>query len=134
MNGIDSSLSLPEMTGARSKLVLHLCKPKRPISTTEQAGPKDEAGNFSGYYHSSTSCWTNGWGFSSIHPGAQFAHELLGHPSGYWISWNYCLDWFSAKSLFAVRALVTAFKRTYATQAKSFRTCCWAPEEELPLR
>ena len=85
---------------------------------------KDEAGNLVG---------TVG-GSISIHPGAQFAHELLGHPSAVELA-GIIASIGLAQNLAAVRALVTdgIQKGHMRLQAKSLGLAVGATEEELPL-
>ena len=73
-------------------------------------------------------------GSISIHPGAQFAHELLGHPSAIELA-GIIASIGLAQNLAAVRALVTdgIQKGHMRLQAKSLGLAVGATEEELPL-
>ena len=73
-------------------------------------------------------------GSISIHPGAQFAHEILGHPSAIELA-GIIASIGLAQNLAAVRALVTdgIQKGHMRLQAKSLGLAVGATEEELPL-
>jgi len=72
-------------------------------------------------------------GSISIHPGAQFAHELLGHPSAVEIA-GIIASIGLAQNLAAVRALVTdgIQKGHMRLQAKSLGLAVGATQDELP--
>ena len=72
-------------------------------------------------------------GSISIHPGAQFAHELLGHPSAVELA-GIIASIGLAQNLAAIRALVTdgIQKGHMRLQAKSLGLAVGASEEELP--
>ena len=94
---------------------------------------KDEAGNLVGTITLPLPVGTVG-GSISIHPGAQFAHELLGHPSAIELA-GIIASIGLAQNLAAVRALVTdgIQKGHMRLQAKSLGLAVGATEEELPL-
>ena len=94
---------------------------------------KDEAGNLVGTITLPLPVGTVG-GSISIHPGAQFAHELLGHPSAVELA-GIIASIGLAQNLAAVRALVTdgIQKGHMRLQAKSLGLAVGATEEELPL-
>ena len=93
---------------------------------------KDEAGNLVGTITLPLPVGTVG-GSISIHPGAQFAHELLGHPSAVELA-GIIASIGLAQNLAAVRALVTdgIQKGHMRLQAKSLGLAVGATEEELP--
>ena len=93
---------------------------------------KDEAGNLVGTITLPLPVGTVG-GSISIHPGAQFAHELLGHPSAVEIA-GIIASIGLAQNLAAVRALVTdgIQKGHMRLQAKSLGLAVGATQEELP--
>ena len=72
-------------------------------------------------------------GSISIHPGAQFAHEILGHPSAIELA-GIIASIGLAQNLAAVRALVTdgIQKGHMRLQAKSLGLAVGATQEELP--
>ena len=94
---------------------------------------KDEAGNLVGTITLPLPVGTVG-GSISIHPGAQFGHELLGHPSAIELA-GIIASIGLAQNLAAVRALVTdgIQKGHMRLQAKSLGLAVGATEEELPL-
>ena len=94
---------------------------------------KDEAGNLVGTITLPLPVGTVG-GSISIHPGAQFAHELLCHPSAVELA-GIIASIGLAQNLAAVRALVTdgIQKGHMRLQAKSLGLAVGATEEELPL-
>ena len=94
---------------------------------------KDETGNLVGTITLPLPVGTVG-GSISIHPGAQFAHELLGHPSAVELA-GIIASIGLAQNLAAVRALVTdgIQKGHMRLQAKSLGLAVGATEEELPL-
>ena len=94
---------------------------------------KDEAGNLVGTIALPLPVGTVG-GSISIHPGAQFGHELLGHPSAIELA-GIIASIGLAQNLAAVRALVTdgIQKGHMRLQAKSLGLAVGATEEELPL-
>ena len=94
---------------------------------------KDEDGNLVGTITLPLPVGTVG-GSISIHPGAQFAHELLGHPSAVELA-GIIASIGLAQNLAAVRALVTdgIQKGHMRLQAKSLGLAVGATEEELPL-
>ena len=93
---------------------------------------KDEEGNLIGTITLPLPVGTVG-GSISIHPGAQFAHELLGHPSAVELA-GIIASIGLAQNLAAVRALVTdgIQKGHMRLQAKSLGLAVGATEEELP--
>ena len=93
---------------------------------------KDETGNLVGTITLPLPVGTVG-GSISIHPGAQFAHELLGHPSAVELA-GIIASIGLAQNLAAVRALVTdgIQKGHMRLQAKSLGLVVGASEEELP--
>ena len=93
---------------------------------------KDETGNLGGTITLPLPVGTVG-GSISIHPGAQFAHELLGHPSAVELA-GIIASIGLAQNLAAVRALVTdgIQKGHMRLQAKSLGLAVGATEEELP--
>ena len=93
---------------------------------------KDEAGNLIGTITLPLPVGTVG-GSISIHPGAQFAHELLGHPSAVELA-GIIASIGLAQNLAAVRALVTdgIQKGHMRLQAKSLGLAVGATQEELP--
>ena len=93
---------------------------------------KDETGNLVGTITLPLPVGTVG-GSISIHPGAQFAHELLGHPSAIELA-GIIASIGLAQNLAAVRALVTdgIQKGHMRLQAKSLGLAVGATEEELP--
>ena len=93
---------------------------------------KDEAGNLVGTITLPLPVGTVG-GSISIHPGAQFAHELLGHPSAVELA-GIVASIGLAQNLAAVRALVTdgIQKGHMRLQAKSLGLAVGATQEELP--
>lgn len=93
---------------------------------------KDEDGNLVGTITLPLPVGTVG-GSISIHPGAQFAHELLGHPSAVELA-GIIASIGLAQNLAAVRALVTdgIQKGHMRLQAKSLGLAVGATEEELP--
>lgn len=93
---------------------------------------KDENGNLVGTITLPLPVGTVG-GSISIHPGAQFAHELLGHPSAVELA-GVIASIGLAQNLAAVRALVTdgIQKGHMRLQAKSLGLAVGATEEELP--
>ena len=94
---------------------------------------KDEEGNLVGTITLPLPVGTVG-GSISIHPGAQFAHELLGHPSAVELA-GIIASIGLAQNLAALRALVTdgIQKGHMRLQAKSLGLTVGATEEELPL-
>ena len=94
---------------------------------------KDEGGNLVGTITLPLPVGTVG-GSISIHPGAQFAHELLSHPSAVELA-GIIASIGLAQNLAAVRALVTdgIQKGHMRLQAKSLGLAVGATEEELPL-
>ena len=94
---------------------------------------KDEAGNLVGTITLPLPVGTVG-GSISIHPGAQFAHELLCHPSAVELA-GIIASIGLAQNLAAVRALVTdgIQKGHMRLQAKSLGLAVGATEDELPL-
>ena len=92
---------------------------------------KDEAGNLVGTITLPLPVGTVG-GSISIHPGAQFAHELLGHPSAVELA-GIIASIGLAQNLAAVRALVTdgIQKGHMRLQAKSLGLAVGATQEEL---
>lgn len=94
---------------------------------------KHEAGNLVGTITLPLPVGTVG-GSISIHPGAQFAHELLGHPSAVELA-GIIASIGLAQNLAAVRALVTdgIQKGHMRLQAKSLGLAVGATEDELPL-
>ena len=94
---------------------------------------KDETGNLVGTITLPLPVGTVG-GSISIHPGAQFAHELFGHPSAVELA-GIIASIGLAQNLAAVRALVTdgIQKGHMRLQAKSLGLAVGATEEELPL-
>lgn len=93
---------------------------------------KDETGNLVGTITLPLPVGTVG-GSISIHPGAQFTHELLGHPSAVELA-GIIASIGLAQNLAAVRALVTdgIQKGHMRLQAKSLGLAVGATEEELP--
>ena len=93
---------------------------------------KDEAGNLMGTITLPLPVGTVG-GSIAIHPGAQFAHELLGHPSAVELA-GIIASIGLAQNLAAVRALVTdgIQKGHMRLQAKSLGLTVGATKEELP--
>ena len=93
---------------------------------------KDESGNLVGTITLPLPVGTVG-GSISIHPGAQFAHELLGHPSAVELA-GIIASIGLAQNLAAVRALVTdgIQKGHMRLQAKSLGLAVGASQEELP--
>ena len=93
---------------------------------------KDEAGNMVGTITLPLPVGTVG-GSISIHPGAQFAHELLGHPSAVELA-GIIASIGLAQNLAAVRALVTdgIQKGHMRLQAKSLGLAVGATQDELP--
>ena len=93
---------------------------------------KDEQGNLVGTITLPLPVGTVG-GSISIHPGAQFAHELLGHPSAVELA-GIIASIGLAQNLAAIRALVTdgIQKGHMRLQAKSLGLAVGASEEELP--
>ena len=93
---------------------------------------KDEAGNLVGTITLPLPVGTVG-GSIAIHPGAQFAHELLGHPSAVELA-GIIASIGLAQNLAAVKALVTdgIQKGHMRLQAKSLGLTVGATEEELP--
>ena len=93
---------------------------------------KDEGGNLVGTITLPLPVGTVG-GSISIHPGAQFAHELLGHPSAVELA-GIVASIGLAQNLAAVRALVTdgIQKGHMRLQAKSLGLAVGASQEELP--
>ena len=93
---------------------------------------KAEAGNLVGTITLPLPGGTVG-GSISIHPGAQFAHELLGHPSAVELA-GIVASIGLAQNLAAVRALVTdgIQKGHMRLQAKSLGLAVGASQEELP--
>ena len=93
---------------------------------------KDEAGNLVGTITLPLPVGTVG-GSIAIHPGAQFAHELLGHPSAIELA-GIIASIGLAQNLAAVRALVTdgIQKGHMRLQAKSLGLAVGATQEELP--
>ena len=93
---------------------------------------KDEDGNLVGTITLPLPVGTVG-GSISIHPGAQFAHELLGHPSAVELA-GIIASIGLAQNLAAVRALVTdgIQKGHMRLQAKSLGLAVGATQEELP--
>ena len=93
---------------------------------------KDEAGNLVGTITLPLPVGTVG-GSISIHPGAQFAHELLGHPSAVELA-GIIASIGLAQNLAAVKALVTdgIQKGHMRLQAKSLGLAVGATQEELP--
>ena len=94
---------------------------------------KDETGNLVGTITLPLPVGTVG-GSISIHPGAQFAHELLGHPGAVELA-GIIASIGLAQNLAAVRALVTdgIQKGHMRLQAKLLGLAVGATEEELPL-
>ena len=94
---------------------------------------KDEQGNLVGTITLPLPVGTVG-GSISIHPGAQFAHELLGHPSAVELA-GIIASIGLAQNLAAIRALVTdgIQKGHMRLQAKSLGLSVGATQEELPL-
>ena len=94
---------------------------------------KDEAGNLVGTITLPLPVGTVG-GSITIHPGAQFAYELLGHPSAVELA-GIIASIGLAQNLAAVRALVTdgIQKGHMRLQAKSLGLAVGATEDELPL-
>ena len=93
---------------------------------------KDETGNLVGTITLPLPVGTVG-GSISIHPGAQFAHELFGHPSAVELA-GIIASIGLAQNLAAVRALVTdgIQKGHMRLQAKSLGLAVGASQEELP--
>ena len=93
---------------------------------------KDEEGNLVGNITLPLPVGTVG-GSISIHPGAQFAHEILGHPSAIELA-GIIASIGLAQNLTAVRALVTdgIQKGHMRLQAKSLGLAVGATQEELP--
>ena len=93
---------------------------------------KDETGNLVGTITLPLPVGTVG-GSISIHPGAQFAHELLGHPSAIELA-GIIASIGLAQNLAAVRALVTdgIQKGHMRLQAKSLGLAVGATQDELP--
>ena len=93
---------------------------------------KDEQGNLVGTITLPLPVGTVG-GSISIHPGAQFAHELLGHPSAVELA-GIIASIGLAQNLAAIRALVTdgIQKGHMRLQSKSLGLAVGASEEELP--
>ena len=93
---------------------------------------KDETGNLVGTITLPLPVGTVG-GSISIHPGAQFAHELLGHPSAVELA-GIIASIGLAQNLAAVRALVTdgIQKGHMRLQAKSLGLAVGATQKELP--
>lgn len=93
---------------------------------------KDEEGNLVGNITLPLPVGTVG-GSISIHPGAQFAHEILGHPSAIELA-GIIASIGLAQNLAAVRALVTdgIQKGHMRLQAKSLGLAVGATQEELP--
>ena len=93
---------------------------------------KDETGNLVGTITLPLPVGTVG-GSISIHPGAQFAHELLGHPSAVELA-GIIASIGLAQNLAAVRALVTdgIQKGHMRLQAKSLGLAVGATQDELP--
>ena len=93
---------------------------------------KDETGNLVGTITLPLPVGTVG-GSISIHPGAQFAHELFGHPSAVELA-GIIASIGLAQNLAAVRALVTdgIQKGHMRLQAKSLCLAVGASQEELP--
>ena len=93
---------------------------------------KDETGNLVGTITLPLPVGTVG-GSISIHPGAQFAHELFGHPSTVELA-GIIASIGLAQNLAAVRALVTdgIQKGHMRLQAKSLGLAVGASQEELP--
>jgi len=93
---------------------------------------KDETGNLVGTITLPLPVGTVG-GSISIHAGAQFAHELLGHPSAIELA-GIIASIGLAQNLAAVRALVTdgIQKGHMRLQAKSLGLAVGATQEELP--
>ena len=93
---------------------------------------KDEQGNLVGTITLPLPVGTVG-GSISIHPGAQFAHELLGHPSAVELA-GIIASIGLAQNLAAIRALVTdgIQKGHMRLQAKSLGLAVGATQEELP--
>ena len=93
---------------------------------------KDETGNLVGTITLPLPVGTVG-GSISIHPGAQFAHELFGHPSAVELA-GIIASIGLAQNLAAVRALVTdgIQKGHMRLQAKSLGLAVGATQEELP--
>ena len=94
---------------------------------------KDEQGNLVGTITLPLPVGTVG-GSISIHPGAQFAHELLGNPTAVELA-GIIASIGLAQNLAAIRALVTdgIQKGHMRLQAKSLGLAVGATEEELPL-
>ena len=94
---------------------------------------KDEQGNLVGTITLPLPVGTVG-GSISIHPGAQFAHDLLGHPSAVELA-GIIASIGLAQNLAAIRALVTdgIQKGHMRLQAKSLGLSVGATQEELPL-
>lgn len=93
---------------------------------------KDETGKLVGTITLPLPVGTVG-GSISIHPGAQFAHELFGHPSAVELA-GIIASIGLAQNLAAVRALVTdgIQKGHMRLQAKSLGLAVGASQEELP--
>ena len=93
---------------------------------------KDETGNLVGTITLPLPVGTVG-GSISIHPGAQFAHELLGHPSAVELA-GIIASIGLAQNFAAVKALVTdgIQKGHMRLQAKSLGLAVGASQEELP--
>ena len=93
---------------------------------------KDETGNLVGTITLPLPVGTVG-GSISIHPGAQFAHELFGHPSAVELA-GIIASIGLVQNLAAVRALVTdgIQKGHMRLQAKSLGLAVGASQEELP--
>ena len=93
---------------------------------------KDETGNLVGTITLPLPVGTVG-GSISIHPGAQFAHELLGHPSAVELA-GIIASIGLAQNFAAVKALVTdgIQKGHMRLQAKSLGLAVGATQEELP--
>ena len=93
---------------------------------------KDENGNLVGTITLPLPVGTVG-GSIAIHPGAQFAHELLGHPSAVELA-GIIASIGLAQNLAAVRALVTdgIQKGHMRLQAKSLGLAVGATQDELP--
>ena len=94
---------------------------------------KDEQGNLVGTITLPLPVGTVG-GSISIHPGAQFAHELLGNPTAVELA-GIIASIGLAQNLAAIRALVTdgIQKGHMRLQAKSLGLSVGATQEELPL-
>ena len=93
---------------------------------------KDETGNLVGTITLPLPVGTVG-GSISIHPGAQFAHELLGHPSAVELA-GIIASIGLAQNFAAVKALVTdgIQKGHMRLQAKSLGLAVGATQDELP--